>query len=88
MREHLFRTSAFLRREKNGVDAALWERGTALLAARLAEQRASGVLEEMPALTQQPWMNHKPPTIHKRTDLPHYLANCSLCSMCNNATQH
>jgi hypothetical protein len=36
-------------RELNTVDTALWERGRALLAAKLAEQRKAGILEEMPS---------------------------------------
>ena len=49
------------------MDAALWERGRALFLAKLEEQRAAGVLEEVPAVRDDPsWRSHKPPTIHKR----------------------
>ena len=64
-----------MHRDLNSVDAALWQRAKALLAARLAEQRAAGLLEEMPAGGDEAWRSHKPPTIHKSAQL---LDDCSV----------
>ena len=37
------------------MDTALWERGRTLLAAKLAEQREAGILEEMPSSEDDTW---------------------------------